>query len=146
MNKLIQDLVRLLRDDAIRRSVSIRLQLENDLPQLDLDSVQIQQVLLNLAGNAMDAMMQSSGRRELIVRAEKKGDSQIQVSVEDSGPGISPEVAARMFDPFFSTKAQGTGMGLAICRSIVEAHGGKLWATAAPQGGTIFQFTVRDRP
>ncbi len=108
-----------------------------------MDPVQIQQVLLNLATNGMDAMMQVAAPRELIVRSEKHGEDGILVAVEDHGPGISPGIAARIFEPFFSTKPQGTGMGLAICRSIVEAHDGRLWAVNSRRGGAVFQFTVR---
>lgn len=143
INVLIQDLVRLLRDEAIRRDVSIRLVLANDLPKMRMDPVQIQQVLLNLALNGMDAMKQISRPRELIIRSKKYEEGQILVAVEDHGVGIATEVAARMFEPFFTTKPAGTGMGLAICRSIIEAHDGRLWAENSPRGGAIIQFTVR---
>lgn len=143
MNLLIQELVRLLRDEAIRRDVSIRLILANDLPKLRMDPVQIQQVLLNLALNGMDAMKQIGKPRELIIRSNKHGEGAILVAVEDHGAGIATEVAARMFEPFFTTKPAGTGMGLAICRSIIEAHDGRLWAENSPRGGAIIQFTVR---
>ena len=117
----------------------------NDLPQLEMDPVQIQQVILNLAMNGMDAMMQVAKPRELIIRSEKRGGDEILVAVEDHGPGIAPEIAARMFEPFFSTKPQGTGMGLAICRSIIEAHDGKIWAENSVRGGATLQFTVRSQ-
>ncbi len=143
INHLIRELARLLRDEAIRRDVSIRLELANDLPKLEMDPVQIQQVILNLAMNGMDAMMQIARPRELIIRSEKHSDGGILVAVKDHGPGIDPEIAARMFEPFFSTKPQGTGMGLAICHSIIEAHDGKIWAERSVQGGTTLQFTVR---
>jgi PAS domain S-box-containing protein len=143
MNRLIQALARLLRDEAIRREVSIKLVLANDLPRLEMDSVQIQQVLLNLATNAMDAMMLVRGPRELTIRSEKRSDAEIMVAVEDHGPGIASEIAPRIFEPFFSTKEHGTGMGLSICRSIVESHQGRLWAENSNRGGTKFQFTVR---
>jgi PAS domain S-box-containing protein len=143
MNRLIRDLARLLRDEAIRRDVSIRLVLANDLPPLAMDSVQMQQVLLNLATNAMDSMMHVRGPRERTIRSERRGEREVLVAVEDHGPGIAPEIAPRIFDPFFSTKPQGTGMGLAICRSIVESHEGRLWAVSSPRGGASFQFTVR---
>ncbi|MGA8671417.1 MAG: ATP-binding protein, partial [Terracidiphilus sp.] len=107
--------------------------------------VQIQQVILNLAMNGMDAMMQVAKPRELIIRTEKRGFGEILVAVEDHGPGIAPETAARMFEPFFSTKPQGTGMGLAISRGIVEAHDGKIWAENSVRGGAVLQFTVRSQ-
>src|SRR5258708_7006060 len=143
MNRLIQELARLLRDEAIRRGASIQLFLARDLPKLAIDPVQIQQVLLNLALNGMDAMMQSPGPRQLTIRSEKCDDSEVLVEVEDQGPGIASDIVDRIFEPFFSTKAQGTGMGLAICRSIVETHNGRLWAANSPKGGAIFRFTVR---
>lgn len=143
INKLIEELARLLRDEAIRRDVSIRLDLEHDLPELEMDPVQIQQVLLNLAMNGMDAMIQIARPRELILHSGKNDDGDIVVAVEDHGSGIAPAVAERMFEPFFSTKAQGTGMGLAICRSIIEAHDGKLWAENPIRGGAILKFTIR---
>jgi PAS domain S-box-containing protein len=143
VNRLIHELTRLLRDEAIRREVTIRLILADKLPRLRLDPVQIQQVFLNLAMNGMDAMMKVPRPRELTIRSEEHGVGQILVTVEDHGPGIAPETAARMFEPFFSTKPHGTGMGLAVCRSIAEAHDGRLWASNAPHGGTIFNFTMR---
>lgn len=143
INHLIQELTRLLRDEAIRNDVSIRLVLASDPPRLEMDPVQIQQVILNLAMNGMDAMKLVAKPRELIIRTERRSASEILVAVEDHGPGIALENAARMFQPFFSTKPQGTGMGLAICRSIVEAHDGKIWAENSVRGGATLQFTVR---
>ena len=143
INRLIQDLLRVLRDEAIRREIPIRLVLHADLPKLRMDPIQIQLVLRNLAMNAMEAMAQTAAPRELAIRSAKHGDQEVLVSVEDRGPGIAPEIAQRLFEPFFSTKPEGTGMGLAICRSIIEAHDGRLWAENSPHGGAIFQFTVR---
>jgi PAS domain S-box-containing protein len=143
INRLIRDLARLLRDESIRRDISIRVQLAADLAVLEMDAVQIQQLLRNLVMNGMDAMMQAPAPRVINIRSERYRDSEILVAVEDHGPGIAPEIETRIFEPFFSTKPQGTGMGLAICRSIVEAHDGHLWAVKAPHGGAIFQFTLR---
>jgi PAS domain S-box-containing protein len=143
LNHLILDLVRLLRDEAIRRDVLIKLALAEDLPQVELDPVQIQQVLLNLAMNGMDAMADTAAPRELTIRSEKQTDAEIRVTVEDCGNGLIPEAAARMFEPFFSNKAQGTGIGLAICRSIIEAHDGHIWAAESALGGAMFHFTLR---
>ena len=143
MNRLIEELTRLLRDEAIRRGVSIRLQLERDLPQLTMDPVQIQQVLLNLAMNSMDAMMQVMGPHELTIHSQCQSASEVLVTVEDNGPGIAAETASRIFEPFFSTKPDGTGIGLAICRSIIESHDGRLWAENSPRGGAVLKFTVR---
>jgi PAS domain S-box-containing protein len=143
MNRLIQELSRLLRDEAIRQGVSIRLALARDLPRLEMDSVQIQQVLLNLAVNGMDAMTQNSSPRELTIRSEKLNELELFVTVRDTGRGIPLDIVDRIFEPFFSTKRQGMGMGLAICRNIIESHNGRLWATNSPDGGAILQFTVR---
>jgi PAS domain S-box-containing protein len=143
MNRLIRDLARLLREESIRRDVSIKLVLAQDLPVIEADPVQIQQVLLNLAVNGMDAMTRASAPRQLTIRSEKHSDGVVRISVEDRGPGIAPDIAGRLFEPFFSTKPEGTGMGLAICRSIVEAHDGQLTAANSQNGGAIFQFTLR---
>jgi C4-dicarboxylate-specific signal transduction histidine kinase len=104
LNSLIMDLVRLLRDEAIRRDTSIKLALGDDLLLADLDPVQIQQVLLNLVTNGMDAMEDTSGPRQLTIRPEMQAENEIRVTVEDRGPGLTPEAAARLFEPFFSTK------------------------------------------
>lgn len=145
VNVLARDLVRLLREEAIRRNVSIRLALEENLPLLYVDPVQIQQVLLNLAMNGMDAMARLTAPRELTIRSARRSDCEILISVEDQGPGIAGEIAQRIFEPFFTTKPEGTGMGLAICRSIVEAHDGRMWADNAPAGGAVFHFTIRNQ-
>jgi two-component system sensor kinase FixL len=108
-----------------------------------MDQIQVQQVLRNLVMNAMEAMVQTSLPREIIIRSGKDKDGRIRVVVEDRGPGVDTEIAPRIFEPFFSTKSEGTGMGLAICRSIVEAHDGRLWTENSPHGGAVFQFTVR---
>lgn len=121
----------------------IRVQFRFD-PAVDLvlaDRVQIQQVLLNLIRNAMDAM-ETSLSRELIVGIEPAGDGYVRISVADTGSGIAPEVAAQLFQPFITTKRQGMGMGLSISRTIIEAHGGRIWAEPNPTGGTIFRFTL----
>jgi signal transduction histidine kinase len=110
---------------------------------LDIDPVQIQQVLLNLAMNAMDAMAGTSGSRELTIRSHEKNIDEAWISIEDHGPGIAEDALTRIFEPFFTTKPNGAGMGLAICRSIVEMHDGRLWAENRPDGGAVFHFTVR---
>jgi PAS domain S-box-containing protein len=142
-NRLILDLVRLLRDETIRSNTSVKLVLASDLPHVGMDPVQIQQVLFNLTMNGMDAMADSTGPRVLTIRSEKSAGNEIQVTVEDRGSGMTPEVAKRMFDPFFTTKPSGTGMGLAICRSIIEAHDGRIWATESLAGGAKVHFTIR---
>jgi signal transduction histidine kinase len=143
MNRLIRDLVRVLRDEAIRREIAIRLDLAEDLPRLTIDQIQIQQVIRNLVINAMESMVNSAPPREINIRSAKHDHGRILITVEDRGPGVAAEIAPRIFEPFFTTKPEGTGMGLAICRSIVEAHDGRLWAENSALGGAIFQFSVR---
>jgi PAS domain S-box-containing protein len=143
MNGLIRSVARLLREEAIRRDVSIRLMLSDEVPKLAVDPIQIQQVLLNLATNAMDAMSGISGQRELRIRSLRKDEGEALILVEDQGSGIPEAVRERLFDPFFTTKPNGTGMGLAICRSIVEMHDGRIWAENGLEGGAVFHFTVR---
>jgi C4-dicarboxylate-specific signal transduction histidine kinase len=143
MNGLIRELAWLLRDEALHNNVAIRLTLAENLPRLELDPVLMQQVLLNLAQNAMDAMRHSPIPHELTIRSERKSEGEILITVEDRGSGISQDNAVHIFEPFFTTKSEGMGMGLAICRSIVETHDGRLWAENLPRGGAAFHFTVR---
>lgn len=142
LNELVRDLVRLLRDEANRRNVSIRLQLSQSIPPLKIDPIQIQQVLLNLAINGMDAMAHIESGRVLAISTEMLSDREILVSVTDQGSGLSEEVKARIFDPFFTTKQEGTGMGLAICRSIIEEHEGRIWAESL-NSATAIHFILR---
>ena len=142
-NQLAREIARLLRDESIRRGIMIHMLLDRNLPKIEADSVQVQQVLLNLATNAMDAMAPVSGARTLTIRSERHGEDEIAIAIDDTGPGVPPEILGRIFEPFFSTKEHGTGMGLAICRSIVEAHDGRISAENLPQGGARFRFTLR---
>lgn len=139
LNALIRELARLLREDAIVRGVSIKLRLSDAIPSLQVDPVQIQQVLLNLALNGMDAMSQSN-MRVLEIASEESGDD-VLVTVRDTGTGLDDETKSRIFEPFFTTKPNGTGMGLSICRSIIEAHQGRIWADQLAHG-TAFHFTL----
>jgi len=142
LNRLIVHLARLVRDDAIRRGVSIELKLEENLPMLRIDPVQIQQVLLNLAINGMDAMAGRSEARVLKICSGMQGSDAVKVIVKDSGSGFDEKTKARLFEPFFTTKTEGTGMGLAICRSIIEAHDGRIWAAQSEEGAE-FQFVLK---
>jgi len=143
MNEVILELTVFFRDDAMWQQMAIRTDLSPSLPRLKGDRVQLQQVVLNLMKNAMDAMQTTpAGWKELVIRSKQHTRSELIISVEDSGVGLSPQVADKIFDPFFTTKSEGIGMGLSISRSIIEAHHGRLWASARPSGGAVFQFTL----
>ena len=107
------------------------------------DRIQIQQVLMNLIRNAIEVMIELSNHRELEIATMSNADETVEVSVADTGAGLAPEVAAQLFQPFVTTKSKGMGLGLSICRTIVESHGGKIWVDPRPGGGTIFRFTLR---
>ena len=139
LDAVIREARDLTAEEAARRGARVDLEVEAALPALVLDRVQVQQVLVNLIRNGLEAMEEVTGARVLGVRAYRRGD-EIRTEVSDTGPGLaSPD---RVFQPFFTTKAQGMGMGLAICRSIVEAHGGRLWAEAAAPHGARLVFTL----
>ncbi|WP_338834285.1 CHASE3 domain-containing protein [Bradyrhizobium septentrionale] len=142
LKKMIEDATALALVAAKDRSVQISLQLDPAADLVLVDQIQIQQVLLNLLRNAIEAM-RSEPRRELTISAKSTGDGMVMVSVADSGAGITPEIAPRLFQPFATTKPQGMGIGLSLCRTIIESHGGQIRAEANPLGGTIFHFTVR---
>ena len=136
---IIEEMLTLLKGEANRYSVSMRTELAADLPKIMVDRVQLQQVFMNLMLNGIEAMTDSGG--ELTVKS-KLQDGQLQFSVSDTGLGLSMEKMDQIFSAFFTTKSQGSGMGLAISRSIVESHGGRLWATANDGRGATFHFTL----
>jgi PAS domain S-box-containing protein len=145
IHKVIQEVITLLRKELTRNRVSLRTDFASNLPPVSGDPVQLQQVLINLVVNAIEAMRLYTDRtRELRIRSAKNADG-ILVQVQDSGPGIKPELADGIFEPFFTTKAEGIGMGLAISRSIIESHGGQLSLVSASQG-TLFQFILPINP
>ena len=145
INKVIQEVITLLRNELTRNRVSLRTDFASNLPPVSGDPVQLQQVLINLVVNAIEAMRLYTDRtRELRIRSAKNADG-ILVQVQDSGPGIKPELADGIFEPFFTTKAEGIGMGLAISRSIIESHGGQLSLVSASPG-TLFQFILPINP
>ena len=127
---------------AKERGVRLRFKLNHDLDLVLADKVQVQQVVLNLMRNAIDAM-EDAPRRELVVSTAPAGGDMVEVAVADTGPGIEPVMMEQLFQPFVTTKAQGMGVGLSISRTIVEAHGGRIWAETNPGGGTVFRFTLR---
>jgi len=139
VNEVIRDMAVLFRSEATRHNVVIRTGLAADLPQVRVDRVQLQQVLMNLMMNAIDAMKDVDGTRELDIKSERTEDEQLLLCVSDTGGGLSPHQADQIFNAFFTTKAHGTGMGLRISRSIVESHGGRLWAGGnSPRGASFY--------
>jgi PAS domain S-box-containing protein len=141
VNEVIREMIVLLHGEATRYSVSIRTELA-DLPQVMADRVQLQQVLMNLMINGIDAMKDADGMRELIIRSQQAEDGQLMLSISDTGVGLPPQQADQVFNAFFTTKPHGTGMGLRISRSIVESHGGRLWAADNSQPGASFYITL----
>jgi PAS domain S-box-containing protein len=140
VNEIIREMIILLHDNADRNSISIRTELDSKLPLITADRVQLQQVLMNLILNGIEAMKDAKG--ELTITSKRTTDDQLLVSVSDSGIGLPVGEGDRIFEAFFTTKAQGTGMGLSISRRIIESHGGSLWACANAERGATFQFTL----
>jgi PAS domain S-box-containing protein len=138
----ILDVVALTHGEAVKHRVLVRTRLAEGLPPVEGDRVQLQQVILNLVVNAFEAMSGQHEARELLISAEKAEPDGVLVAVGDSGPGLAPEHLERLFEAFYTTKPTGMGMGLSICRSIIEAHGGRLWASANEPRGAVFQFTA----
>jgi len=142
VNEVIQEMIVLLRSEATRYSVPIRAELAAGLPKVKADRVQLQQVFMNLMLNGIDAMKGTGAAGELTVRSERGSNGQLLISVSDTGVGLPPQEADLIFNAFFTTKPTGTGMGLPISRSIIESHGGRLWAAANSGRGATFQFTL----
>jgi signal transduction histidine kinase len=147
INETMLEVIALTHSELRRNGTSLQTRLADGLPLIPGDRIQLQQVMLNLVLNAVEAMSGSSETtRELLIRTEQDGPGSVLVAVQDSGPGLKPESLDRLFDPFYTTKPGGMGMGLSICRSIVEAHGGRVWAMANVPQGAIFQFTLPRQP
>lgn len=144
INQVVEDAASLALIDAPRMSIKYKLCLSEGLPAVMIDRVQIQQVVLNLVMNALEAMA-ASRRRDLTIETSDGGGA-VEVSVCDTGPGLSPEIASRLFEPFVTDKREGLGMGLSISRRIVAAHGGRLWTECNPEGGACFRFTLPAAP
>ncbi len=142
VNEVIREMIALLRSEAMRYNISVRTDLAADLPQIMGDRVQLQQVTMNLIINSIDAMKEVDGTREIAIKSQRAENEQIQVSVSDTGIGLPPQQVDQIFNAFFTTKPHGTGMGLRISRSIIESHGGRLWAAGASGRGATFQFTL----
>jgi PAS domain S-box-containing protein len=144
VGEIVGEMVLLLRSEANEHAVSIRTDLATDLPRIMTDRVQLQQVLMNLMLNGIEAMKETGG--VLTVKSQSGGDGHIRVSVHDTGPGLPIGKADQIFDPFFTTKPQGSGMGLAISKSIVESQGGRIWADSEGGHGATFYFTLPVAP
>ncbi|HZV06138.1 MAG TPA: PAS domain S-box protein [Gemmataceae bacterium] len=143
LSRLIEDASTLALVGARENGITASFRLDPLADQVLADRIQVQQVLVNLIRNAVDILMETVGLRELGVETLHLDDDMVQISVSDSGAGLAPEVSSHLFQPFVTTKQKGMGLGLSICRTIVEAHGGKIWVEPRPGGGTIFRFTLR---
>jgi C4-dicarboxylate-specific signal transduction histidine kinase len=146
INAAILEIIALTRGEIVKNGISVQSHLVEGLPLIQGDRVQLQQVVMNLIINAIEALSSVSERsRELVITTGKVEPDDVLVVVRDSGPGLSSPGLERIFGAFYTTKPGGLGMGLSICRSIIEAHGGRLWATAAQPQGATFQFTLPAR-
>ncbi len=142
VNEVIGEIISLVRSEARRHAISIHTELAPELPHVMADRVQLQQVFMNLVRNGIDAINEADMAGDLTIKSQTNAVDELLISISDTGIGLPPEQADKVFDAFFTTKPQGTGMGLSISRSIIESHGGRLWATGNPDRGTTFQFTL----
>jgi C4-dicarboxylate-specific signal transduction histidine kinase len=142
VNEIIREMIALLRSEVTRHSISVRAELAADLPRVMGDRVQLQQVIMNLITNSIDAMKDVDGPRELAIKSQRAEHEQLMVCVSDTGVGLPPQQADQIFRAFFTTKPHGTGMGLSISRSIVESHNGRLWAADNSSRGASFHITL----
>ena len=143
LNDVIRDVEFLMQTELAKSDVTLASDLAEDLPAVMADRVQLQQVIVNLVQNGIEAMSNVTDRpRRLLIRSERNGEGTVLVAVTDSGPGIEPKDQKRIFNAFFTTKPHGMGMGLSISHSIIESHGGRLWATNNDGGGATFQLTL----
>jgi signal transduction histidine kinase len=143
VNEAVREVIELTYGEALKNEVSVRTQLADGLPLIQGDGIQLQQVVLNLILNAVQAMGVVVDRtREVLITTSQTGPNEVCLGVKDTGPGLSAETLPRLFEPFYTTKPGGMGMGLAICRSIIETHGGRLWASRCEPHGALFQFMI----
>jgi signal transduction histidine kinase len=144
VNEVVREMLELLRSEANRYSICVRTDLTAELPKVTADRVQLQQVVMNLMLNGIEAMKDTGG--ELTIKSERGENGELLMSISDSGVGLPTEKADQIFDAFFTTKPQGSGMGLTISRSIIESHSGRLWAGANAKRGVTFYFTLPSEP
>ena len=143
VNEVVREVLVLTNHEILKKRVLARVELTPGLPAITGDRVQLQQVILNLVMNAVEASAEArENSHELVVKSEKGGTDQVTVAVTDTGMGIDPDILDKLFHPFFTTKPNGMGMGLPISRSIIEAHGGRLWAIRNEGPGSTFKFSV----
>jgi C4-dicarboxylate-specific signal transduction histidine kinase len=143
INEAIIQVIEVTRSELLRNGVSLQTALAKGLPLIRGDRIQLQQIVLNLIMNAVEAMSDASkGSRDLLISTAGDASNGVLVAVRDSGPGLNPDSLERLFDPFYTTKPSGMGMGLSICRSIIEAHGGRIWAVANKPEGASFHFSL----
>ena len=141
LNDLVDETLAMLREDLEKYQILVKAELEENLPEVTGDRIQLQQVFVNLITNAIDSMANAGGSRVLTVKSEIQDDGNVKVSVADTGSGVGSQDTDRIFNPLFTTKSRGMGMGLAICRSIIEAHEGRLWVTPNTPRGAVFHFS-----
>jgi two-component system sensor kinase FixL len=143
INRLIRDAMDLVNPELQQLQVEVVLDLQKSLPDVPVDPIQIQQVILNLVRNSMEAMERHSGNERRITVATRLDTADgIELAITDTGPGLMPEIAENIFKTFVTTKSEGMGIGLSICKSIVEAHGGELQTCQRPEGGAVFSFSL----
>jgi signal transduction histidine kinase len=145
VNEIVREMIVLLRSELTRYSVSVQPELATDLPRVMGDRVQLQQVMMNLISNSIDAMKDLDGSRELAIKSQRAENEHVMVSVSDTGVGLPVQQADQIFNAFFTTKFHGTGMGLSISRSIVESHSGRLWAADNSPRGASFHLILPTR-
>jgi C4-dicarboxylate-specific signal transduction histidine kinase len=142
-NDLVRDVLKIAHSEIEKQGASLQVELSDEIPRIMAERVPLQQVLLNLTMNALDAMTSIKDRRRLLsIKSQIHVPNGVLITVADSGTGIDPKNMSRIFDPFFTTKSKGMGIGLSICRSIVEAHGGQLWAASGTEHGSVFHVRL----
>ena len=143
LNDIVRETASLMDRELAAQKVSLQLSLDDDAPSIQANKVQIQRVLINLVTNAMESMAATRGRaRRIVIRTIQLDGQNVQLDVSDSGTGISPEKMTQIFEPFFTTKATGTGLGLSLSRTIIEEHGGRLWASLDEECGATFHIQL----
>jgi signal transduction histidine kinase len=142
LNDLVREVLALVEGELQRNRISVELDLDEHLPLTKGDRLQLQQVLTNLMTNAIEAMAEKKRPRILRIKSAAEEPNGVLISVADTGKGIDPKIIDRIFNPLFTTKSNGMGLGLSICRSIIEGHDGRLWVSAGAEGGSVFQFVL----